>query len=45
MYQLKAFKHYIDYGNDKLDDMKAEREIYDNNSNNAIAMLYIIRVK
>ena len=30
MYQLKAFKHYIYYGNNKLDGMNTEREIYDN---------------
>ena len=37
MYQIKPFKHYIYYRNDKLDGINAEREISDNN--NKIALL------
>ena len=35
---IESIIHYIDYGNDKLDGMKTELEIYDNNNNNTIAI-------
>ena len=38
MHQLKAFKHYIYDRKNKLDGMKTECAIYDNNNNNAIAI-------
>ena len=36
MYQMKPFKHYIYYRNDKLDCINAERQASDNNNNIAI---------
>ena len=33
MYQMKPFKHYIYYRDDKLDDIHTERQASDNNKN------------
>ena len=36
MYQMKPFKHYIYYRNDKLDGINAERQAPDNNNKFAL---------